>query len=197
MTTVNPIPKVSIFIDYSNIFIAGRRCYGINVDPIKLSSILSKGKQLVHTYLFSSENPENKGEMNFYRAIKMKGIIVETERLVERPVKIYCRDCKEPIDLTLICSNCGNEYSFPPHKSKRVDVLLTTVILNSCNTYDEAILVGGDQDFIPVIRVLRKEKGKKVFIASFENPLSSELEPEVDGITILDDIKDKIAYIKQ
>jgi len=190
------LPKTSIFIDYSNVFIPGRRIFGINIDPPKLIKFLSKGKNLVHAYLFSSENPKNIGEVNFYRVMRTKGIIVETERLVERSVEIYCQNCKEKL-IPLNCPNCGKEYNIPPHKSKRIDVSLAVNLLNKCSTYDELILVGGDQDFIPVIRILRREKGKKVYVASFKEPLSGELEPEVDGIILLDKHIDKIKYIKK
>lgn len=94
--------------------------------------------------------------------------------------------------MPLSCPNCGEEYNLPPHKSKRIDVRMTAQLLDKINTYDEVIIVGGDQDFIPVIRILRRDKGKKVYIASFEEPLSSELVTEVDGINILDTHIDKI-----
>jgi uncharacterized LabA/DUF88 family protein len=196
MTKNNPLPKTSIFIDYSNVYLPGKYLFGINIDPPKLIKLLSKGKNLVHTYLFSSENPNNQGEINFYRAMRTKGIIVETEKLVERPVKIYCKNCKELL-MPLNCPNCGEEFNLPPHKSKRIDVRMASQLLDTCDTYDEAIIVGGDQDFIPVIRILRRDKGKKVFIASFEGPLSGELYTEVDGITILDSHIDEIKYVKK
>lgn len=196
MDKIKPIPKTAIFIDYSNVFIPGRNLFGINIDPPKMINFLSKGKNIVHTYLFSSENPKNKGEINFYRVMRTKGIIVETERLVERPVKIYCPNCKELL-MPLNCPNCGEEYNLPPHKSKRIDVRMAAQLLDKCHTFDEVIIVGGDQDFIPIIRILRKDKGKKVYIASFQEPLSSELITEVDGITILDKHVDKIKYVKK
>lgn len=196
MKNNNPLPKTSIFIDYSNVFIPGRRIFGINIDPPKLVKFLSKGKNLVHTYLFSSENPKNLGEVNFYRVMRTKGIIVETERLVERPVEIFCPNCKE-ILMPLNCPNCGEEFNLPPHKSKRIDVRMAAQLLDKCNTFDEVIIVGGDQDFIPVIRILRNDKGKKIYIASFQEPLSSELPLEVDGIIILDEHIDKIKYVKK
>lgn len=196
MTKNKTLPKTSIFIDYSNVFIPGRRIFGINIDPPKLVEFLSKGKNLVHTYLFSSENPKNLGEVNFYRVMKTKGIIVETERLVERPIEIYCPNCKELL-MPLNCPNCNEEYNLPPHKSKRIDVRLAVQLLDRCDTYDDVIIVGGDQDFIPVIRILRNDKGKKVYIASFQEPLSSELPLEVDGIIILDGHIDKIKYVKK
>jgi uncharacterized LabA/DUF88 family protein len=196
MTENSALPKTSIFIDYSNVFIPGKNIYGIKIDPPKLIKLLSKGKNLIHSYLFSSENPKNIGELNFYRVMRTKGIIVETERLVERPVEIYCPNCKELL-MPLNCPNCGEEYNLPPHKSKRIDVRMAAQLLDKCHTYDEVILVGGDQDYIPVIRILRIDKGKKVFIASFEEPLSGELVTEVDGITILDNYVDRIKYVKK
>jgi uncharacterized LabA/DUF88 family protein len=190
----NPTPKTAIFIDYSNVFIHGRKNFGITIDPPKLISLLSKlfkVKNLVHSYYFSSEDPNNQGQKNFHIKMKKLGIIVETVELVERPGKVYCKNCMETI-IPTNCPNCGEEINIPPHKSKRIDVLLAATLLRSCNTYDEIILVGGDQDFIPIINILRKEEGKKVYIASFKKPLSNELQTEVDDIKILDSYVDKI-----
>jgi len=188
------ISKTSIFIDYSNVFVHGRQNYNITVAPLKLVPFLIKQfkiKNLVHSCYFSSGDPNNQGQKNFHIKLKKAGFIVETVDLIERPVKLYCKNCKQKI-LPTKCPNCNVDVSLPPHKSKRIDVLLAVKLLRMCNTFDEVILVGGDQDFIPVIEILRKNEGKKVYIVSFKKPLSNSLRSEVDGIFLLDSHVNKI-----
>jgi len=187
-------PKTSIFIDYSNVFVYGRQKYGITIDPLKLIPFLIKQfkiKNLIHTCYFSAEDPNNRGQKNFHMKLKKSGFIVETVDLVERAVELYCKNCKEKI-LPTKCPNCNVDVNLSSHKSKRIDVLIAVRLLRMCNTFDEVIFVGGDQDFVPAIEVLRKNEGKKVYVASFKKPLSNLLQSGVDGILVLDSYVNKI-----
>lgn len=177
-------PKTAIFIDGSNIYIGGRELFNIRVRPENLISILSKNKNITQVYYFSSEDINNRGQTRFHDSLRNKGIIVITEPIVERQQKIICSNCK--LEANPICENCGENVTLPPHKSKKVDILLGAKMLDLCDTYDEAIIATGDQDFIPIIKVLRENKGKKIYAASFEKPLSYEYRYNTNGITILD-----------
>ena len=188
MTKNKILPKTSIFIDWSNIFIPAKKNFGTKVSPDKLRQFLIdeyKDNSIIQTHLFSSIDIKNKGQVNFFITIRKSGIIVHTEELIQRPAKIYCKECNTEIE-NPICYSCGKQISLPPHKSKKIDIKLATVMLNISDTYEEAILVSGDQDFIPTIKVLREERGKKIHVASFKKPLSHELVVETDIITILD-----------
>jgi hypothetical protein len=55
------IPKISIFIDWSNIF--------------------------VYAHYFSAEDPNNEGQQRFHEGLKPRGFLVHTHELVERPGK--------------------------------------------------------------------------------------------------------------
>lgn len=91
-----------------------------------------------------------------------------------------------------VCEKCGHPTILPRHKSKRIDILIALKILQTSDLYDEAILVSGDQDFIPIIDYLRNEKGKKVKIASFRGPFSYEYLKHSDEIIYLDNHVDEI-----
>ena len=194
MTTSNSLPKTTIFIDWSNVFIPAKNIYNERIYPEKIRDLLIhlfKENNVIQTHLFSSKDSKNIHQEGFFITTKKKGIIVHTEELIKRPTKVYCKQCDTHVE-NPICSNCGKQISLPPYKKKKIDIKLATVMLNISDTYEEAILVSGDQDFIPAIKVLRKERGKKIHTASFRKSLSHELIEETDRIIFLDEYISKI-----
>jgi len=177
------LPKTAIFIDGSNIYISGRELYNIIVRPENLISLLSKDKRITQVYYFSSEDPDNRGQQRFHDSLRHKGLIVITEPIVQRQQKIICPNCRS--EVKPICENCKAIVTLPPHKSKKIDILIGATLLDLADTYDEVIMASGDQDFIPVIKILREKKGKKIFIASFKAPLSHEYRHCIDGKPII------------
>lgn len=75
------------------------------------------------------------------------------------------------------------------YRQKGVDVYIASDLLSLAfeNAYDIAMLVSGDSDFIEVIDKVR-ERGKLVFLASFENGKSYDLQKSCDGFISLDKI---------
>jgi uncharacterized LabA/DUF88 family protein len=64
------------------------------------------------------------------------------------------------------------------------------------NTFDIAILVSGDGDFVPAVKVVQ-EKGKSVENAYFKHSLSWHLKQECDkSVQLTKDILDKCFDIK-
>lgn len=66
-------------------------------------------------------------------------------------------------------------------KSKRVDITLATEMLTHAHrkNYDIAILVAGDEDYVPLVRAVMGE-GCRVFLWFFEDGLSDHLRKEAD-----------------
>jgi uncharacterized LabA/DUF88 family protein len=68
-------------------------------------------------------------------------------------------------------------------KSKRVDITLATDMLTHAHrrNYDIAILVAGDEDYVPLVRAI-KEEGRRVVLWFFEESkgLSKSLKQEAD-----------------
>lgn len=183
--------RTVIFIDGSNIYIAGRELYGIRVRPENLISILSEKRNISKIYYFTSEDSLNKSQIRFHESLRSKGIIVLTEEIVFRNQKIFCKNCK--LEVNPICKNCGENVTLPPHKSKKIDILISAKMLDLSDTYDELILASGDRDFIPVIKILRESRGKKFIVASFKDPLSYEYRYNCDGdIIYLDKYVEKL-----
>jgi uncharacterized LabA/DUF88 family protein len=79
--------------------------------------------------------------------------------------------------------------SFERRKSgeeKQVDVYLAAQMVAQAyeNSYDVAILVSGDEDYVPAIEIAQ-HKGKLVFVASMPEALSTTLKKKADRIISL------------
>ena len=184
-----PIRK-SIFIDWSNIFIYASSKLRIRIDPLKLCEFVSNNGNVIQKHYFSAEDPDNIGQKNFHEGLKKIGFFVHTHELKETPGKVYCPSCN--VEINCICQECGTPTIIPRHKSKRIDILIAQKLLQTSDLYDEAILISGDQDFIPIIDFLRSEKGKKVTVVSFRDTLSYDYLKSNDKILYLDDHIDAI-----
>jgi uncharacterized LabA/DUF88 family protein len=70
----------------------------------------------------------------------------------------------------------------PSKKTKRVDITLATDMLSHSynNNFDIAILVAGDEDYIPLVQEL-KHCGKQVSLWFLEDGLSQDLKRECDN----------------
>jgi uncharacterized LabA/DUF88 family protein len=78
-------------------------------------------------------------------------------------------------------------------RSKRVDISLATDMLSHAHrrNYDVAVLVTGDEDFVPLVEAVVGE-GRRVVLWSLESGLSKKLEQSVDhcfdlGTLLFDD----------
>lgn len=189
-----PIRLQSIFIDWSNVF-KNASSFGIRVDPIKLCDLVSNKDLLIHKHYFSGEDPVNIGQKNFHEGLKKKGFFVHKHDLKEIPGRVFCPKCN--VEINPMCKNCGHPTIMPQHKSKRIDILIAQKLLQTSDLYDEAILISGDQDFIPIVDYLRDEKGKKVTIVSFKQSLSLDYLKSSDEIIYLDNQIDEIKQIKR
>lgn len=70
---------------------------------------------------------------------------------------------------------------------KEVDVALATALISGAvgDTYDTAVIISGDRDFVPAIEYVRG-MGKRIEIMSFESALSAQMRRVADTVTLLD-----------
>ena len=66
------------------------------------------------------------------------------------------------------------------------DIDLAKHLLILTDDYDEAVLVSGDKDFLPVIDWLRVVRNRKVVVFTWKQSFSGLLIGRVDGIEYLD-----------
>jgi uncharacterized LabA/DUF88 family protein len=157
--------RIIIFIDNSNIF-QGFRKYNIKVDYEKLKRLITHDRDLQDIFLYEGVvYPMSLVKKRWYKELsKRSGYVIKAS-------------------FDKIASSGAIE--------KKVDIQIAIDIISMAyeNFYDTAVLVSGDGDFIPVVKMV-KELDKKVEIWAFRyslaNVLSQELEPE--DIYYLDDI---------
>ena len=72
-------------------------------------------------------------------------------------------------------------------------IMMDTV--KEVTTYDTAVIISGDGDFVPCVRYLR-EHGKRVVILSSQHGLAAELRESGAQIVYLDDLKRNLTYLR-
>lgn len=148
-----------------------------NIDYVKLVSTLSQGTNLLRA-IFYDGVPEQipLKKKNFHDALQHQGIQLRTKILKNR---------------SYICSGCKSKEVRVVQKG--VDVSLATDILRHAwqNTCEVCIVVSGDEDYKDAIDCA-KEKGVKVWVASFRRSLSADLRRSADKVIFLEDLFDEV-----
>ncbi len=169
--------KVMIFIDGSNVFKECRRL-NIKIRYEKFINILGKNRNVMRSIYYSGkEVPPNPNQRRFFKMLRDNRIEVVTKSLKIR-------------DET--CPKCKQKYQ--KRIEKGVDAALATDLLWYAfqNSYDIAVLISGDSDFVPPVERVRLI-GKQVDLWAFKGSLSPELKNIVDKINLIDNIIDQIA----
>ena len=185
--------KSMIFIDSSNFYIPAKD-KGLKVDLFLLRDLLSKNKTVIQTHYFSSVDQKNAGQLRFIRKLKEKNFIVHTSDLLFRKKEAKCRTCGTEQPVTLKCQSCGADVELPPHQSKEIDIKIAKWLLLSSNSFDEAIIVSGDRDFVPIIKHLRTQLAKRIIIVSYKDSCSYLYKEFADEIIDFESIENKVTY---
>jgi len=176
------LEKSLILIDAENVIKSWQKyCYDNNktekIDYIKLIDKLSSGTNKLRAILYDGV-PENIPicKKKFMVALQKRGIQIKTKILKHRI--ITCQNCKKIID---------------KYVQKGVDVSLASNIVRHAfqETCDICIIVSGDEDYKDAIEIA-KDKGVKIWVASFKNCLSIDIEKSADKTILLDDIFEEI-----
>ncbi len=176
-----PRGKTIVFIDNSNIF-HGCLAVGWRIDAKKLLDLIERRGSVWQTIFFASTaDPPRFKQTNFYRYLKevlhFETVILELSRR------------------SLRCQNCG--HSRTTLTEKGVDVALATRMLTLANTrtFETAILVSGDKDYLETVRAV-KAQGMRVEIYSWQGALSHDLAGESSAdIVYLDDHRGDIEFV--
>jgi uncharacterized LabA/DUF88 family protein len=157
--------RVAIFIDGQNYFNAIRH-RGLKIDLNKLAYALAAPYgRLVYKLYVTGVLPATDGFVKgrrFLDALRYQGWLVKEYVLRER----------------------GWGWT-----EKGVDVCIATKLVKGAmgNLYDVAILLSGDQDFVPALEEVRQE-GKRVVVAQFQDFVSCELAAAADEVVLLDSL---------
>lgn len=172
-----PLDRVMIFIDYRNVIYGFRTTFGYtpdwrNLDLYRLCMNLSGDRRLVGAYVFDGQYDLSKDTEG-----KVDRVAYDTDREIhDRMAEIGFRVFLSPIDPK------SNE-----QKEVDVDMACEMVAHAFRDSYDVAIVVSGDRDFVPAIRRVR-EAGKRAEVAAFNCTFSDEMRKMCDRYARLDSI---------
>ena len=159
--------RVSVYIDGFNLYFGMVEAGHTSLkwlDVMELSkSCLKAGQQLVDVKYFTStitnNSPKEKRQRTYLDAILSKG------------AKIFRGKYESEI---IECNSCGN--SWTRHNEKMTDVnIATSLIMDAMNDdYDIAILISGDSDLVPAIKLVNEKFAPKIVTVAFP-PMRSNL----------------------
>jgi len=146
--------RAIIFIDHANLFYNIENLQ-IRIDYKKFKEILTRGDHLVGAFMYMGiPDQVYPKKQRFLKYLTSQGYVIQA-----RPIKEIAEGKK---------------------MQKGLDIFIYRDIVELADedTYDKAILVSGDSDFIEIVRKLR-ELEKAIEIWSFKRSLSHELLTEV------------------
>jgi uncharacterized LabA/DUF88 family protein len=173
--------RVRIFIDFWN-FQLGWNQYHERKGNLKEDSripwdqVLPKvlvgranpGGRYAGTHVYASTDPNNPSDAGLNRFLHamdgFDGYNVTNKERRSVAVGLRCGGCKS---VTNKCANCGNPLKRTVEKG--IDTALLTDLIRSTidNTYDQAILITEDSDFVPAINFIQERWGKQIVHAYF------------------------------
>ena len=163
------LERIIIFLDNSNIF-KGFRKYDIKADYEKLKKVIQRDRELHGIFLYEGVvypmSPEKK---KWYNGLnKRSGYVIKAS---------------------------FDKISPSGAIEKKVDIKIAIDIISLAyeDSYDTAVLVSGDGDFIPVVKKI-KELGKNIEVWAFRYSLANTLKDELglEYIYYIDDILSEI-----
>lgn len=172
-------PRIAVFIDASNLWEA-QKSKGKLFDLAKLKQyIIASYSALTAQFFYYTAYPAN-GTREYSLEAKHKFFTYLSKGLGFVVQKKELKRISIQTSAGLRVEEKGN-----------MDVEMVIDALHHIDSYDIAILFTGDSDFLALVTYLRN-KGKKVYIFSTKNNISSELRTGADGYTdvlgIVDDI---------
>ena len=165
--------RVALFIDGAAMFYAQREM-GWHIDFKKVYDHFIEGKKLSGAFYFTATPPGyDKEAVSNYRRFKTF-LVFTGYMVVDKEVKVIEDEKTQDIKLK------GN-----------LDIELVFRMLTSAHGYDEAVLLGGDSDYVPVIEHLRNT-GKVIHCIGRREATSLELMNVCNRYTELETLRSTI-----
>lgn len=117
-----------------------------------------------------------------------RSVTPEKVRMQENTYRMFSRFPKFDIQIYDLKVNYNNKGEFAGKKEKCVDcALVTGLVKYACKgAFDTAIIVGGDEDFVPAVKEV-VDQGLEVIIAAFEGACAEKLINQALGYISLTD----------
>lgn len=166
--------RVAIFIDGSNLYHSLRNLGMDRIDFQKLIRLLTKSNHLISTFYYNASLNRGVNERKYW---KQQKFFDELRKIPDFKV-ILCKLRKH--------KRKNGDYEFDV---KGDDVHLAVDLVSGAyeNLYDTAIIVSGDEDFVPAIKKVQK-LGKKVVNAYFKISSSASLKKTCNDCIYLNKI---------
>lgn len=171
--------KVYVFIDYANLW-QTQKSKGSMLAFDKLKLYLKKefDADELKVYLYTAYPAEGTRDYSLDSRHKFFTYLSKGLNFIVR---------KKPLKRITIHEEAGDRVE----EKGNMDVEMTIDVVSQLKKYDIAILFTGDSDFLSLITYV-KNAGKKAFIFSSKNNVSSELRTGGDGYTDILEISEDI-----
>ena len=169
--------RVMIFIDGSNLYYSLKDLKIRRVDFKKMLASLTKNKLMVSTFYYNAPLDISVDKKKYWEQQKFFSFL----RKIPDFKVILCRMRKHKKNGKFIFDVKGD------------DIYLAVDLVSGAyeNLYDTAIIISGDEDFVPAIQKTQK-LGKKVINAYFKSTSSSYLKHICDESFCIDKIINKL-----
>ena len=164
--------RVSIFIDGNNFYFGLRKIYGddkklINFNFEKFCNFLANEREIIEIFYYNAPLDRTKNLEKY----KLQQKFFEKLRKIPKFNLILCRMIKRKIRGT------GQYY----YVLKEDDIHMAGDMIKGAfkNTYGAAILVSGDGDFVPAVKIVQEEE-KKIENIYFKKIASTNLKQHCD-----------------
>ena len=163
--------RLVIFCDHANLF-HNIEELKIRINYLKLKNLFAKNHHLIG-FFFYMGLPDKilPKKLKFLNYLRAQGFIIQPKKVMISPTGIK--------------------------KQKGVDVFIYRDIVELAeeDSYDKAVLISGDSDFLDVVKKL-KELKKEIEIWSFQKSISRALIEEAgfENVHYIDEILDEIRY---
>jgi uncharacterized LabA/DUF88 family protein len=155
-----PMERVSVYIDGFNLYFgmmeAGYgNCRWLDVEKLS-KNILKPGQVLIDVKYFTSSvnnNPDKQKRQIIY----LEAIETTSVKIIYGHYQLNKAECKR----------CGNIWPSPSEKMTDVNIATNLIVDAYKDTYDTAILISGDSDLVPPIRVIHENFPKKRVCVAF------------------------------
>ena len=150
-----PLGRVAVFVDAANA-IYSLRDLGWRIDYKKLRGFFKSNTELIDTYFYIAHFDDDLGRKNLLEMLSRKGFVIRS-----KPVK-----------------NISKQGGGVLHKAN-CDVEIAMDVMTTYQTFDTAVLMSGDSDFLPLIEFLQSQ-GKKVIVISTRGHVAKEVVKAAD-----------------
>jgi len=176
--------KTYAFVDASNLFYGGKKSLGWSIDHMKLLEYLQQRYQVSVTYYFGGvEIYEYPFDYLRHDTVPIKEVEKYLVRYIEEKTKYLTEDKLALLDrhlkrirFYLAIEKFGYQLVLKPVKiyeddegnTKRkanCDVDMTFYLMRDIDTYDRAVILSGDGDFLPVLKFLKKHNKEVLVLA--------------------------------